>query len=163
MGNLAVSDRAGYVELLVPQVDGREQHELASIAQVFETEGRRHRVKAVTLDSEGLSDIGLLKIDVEQHERAVLMGGMVTSSTSRPVIMIDVSPLLYPDRLDVVFSFLTDAGYRGCFRFDSALLPLSQYEPDVHARASNWGGKGEFMGGNMFVFPCESGLAKHGP
>lgn len=161
--NVALSDRQSKVELRIPVCDGRAQHELGSIAQAFDAEVRSYAVDAVTLDSEGISNVGFLKIDVEQHERSVLKGSMQTIAGSRPAIMTEVTPLLYEDRLDRVFAFLTDLDYRGWFCFQGRFLPLAQFDPSVHANPEHWGRRDAFMSSNMFFFPRESALAAGGP
>lgn len=161
--NVALSDRHQHVELRIPLRDGRAAHELGSIAQSFDSEVRTFVVEAVTLDSEALSDVGFLKVDVEQHERSVLRGSMNTIAVWRPVIMTEVTPLLYEDRLDRVFSFLTDLDYRGWFGFGERFLPLSEFDPSVHANPANWGRRDWFMRTNMFFVPSESALATAGP
>lgn len=161
--DVAVSDRERDVELQVPVLDGRPQHELGSIAQAFDADVRKFVVQTVTLDSERLNNVGFLKVDVEQHERSVLRGSMKTIAESRPVIMTEVTPLLYEDRLDRVFSFLTDLDYRGWFGFQGRYLPLRTFDPEVHANAEHWGKRDAFMGSNMFFLPCESDLADAGP
>lgn len=42
-----------------------------------------------TLDSQGLEDVGLIKIDVEGHEGSVLLGATKTIQRSRPVIVFE--------------------------------------------------------------------------
>jgi len=161
--NVAVSDQSRQVELRIPVSNGRAQHELASIAQAFDSEVQTFVVEAVTLDSERLADVGFLKIDVEQHERAVLKGAAQLLQTSRPVIMSEVTPLLYEDRLDRAFAFLTDLDYRGWFCFGNRFMPLSDFDPSVHANPAHFGERGGFMRNNMFFFPRESALAASGP
>jgi FkbM family methyltransferase len=161
--NVALSDREDKVELRIPISDGRAQHELGSIAQTFDAEAQSFVVDAITLDSEALPNVGFLKVDVEQHERSVLRGSMKTIDAWRPAIMTEVTPLLYEDRLDRVFSFLTDLDYRGWFCFGGRFLPLSGFDPSVHADPDNWGVRDAFMGSNMFFFPRESALAAGGP
>jgi FkbM family methyltransferase len=161
--NVALSDHVSQVTLQVPISNGREQHELASISQSFGGETRVHVVRAVTLDSEQLTNVGFLKIDVEQHERAVLRGALKTITKWRPAIMTEITPLLYEKRLDTTFSFLTDLGYRGWFGFSKRYLPLEDFDPSVHANPANFGAPKGFMRNNMFFFPQEDPLARNGP
>lgn len=161
--NVALSDRQSKVELRIPVSQGRVQHELGSIAQAFDGEARTYVIDAVTLDSEALTDVAFLKVDVEQHERPLLRGALRTIESWRPTIMSEVTPLLYEDRLDRVFSFLTDLDYRGWFCFNQRFLPLTSFDPAVHANRENWGKPNAFMRNNMFFFPKESALAATGP
>jgi FkbM family methyltransferase len=161
--NVALSDHPHKVELRIPMAGGRPQHELGSIAQAFDGETRAYAVEAVTLDAEQLADVGFLKIDVEQHERPVMRGALGTIGKSRPVIMSEVTPLLYEDRIDRVFSFLTDLDYRAWFGFGGRFLPLAQFDPEKHANPANFGKPDRFMRNNMFFFPRESRQAETGP
>lgn len=161
--NVALSDRQEKVRLSIPVQGGREQHELGSIAQAFDAGVRSYTVDAITLDSELLANVGFLKVDVEQHERSVLRGAMKTISTWRPVIMTEVTPLLYEEGLTRAFSFLTELGYVGWFFFDGQFVRLTDFEPAVHANAERWGQRDAFMAGNMFFFPSDNPLATTGP
>jgi FkbM family methyltransferase len=161
--SVAVSDRAAQVILRIPVGAGREQHELGSIAQSFESEARSCTVEALTLDSEKLQNVGFVKVDVEQHERQVLRGAMQTISAHRPNILTEVTPLRYEDRLDRTYMFLTNLGYAGWFGFGGRFLPLAAFEPEVHANPALWGSSDKFMRSNMFFFPLESPLAASGP
>jgi FkbM family methyltransferase len=161
--NVALSDRTATVELHIPKTNGKLRHELGSIAQSFGQDVQVHQVDAVTLDSEVLPDVGFLKIDVEQHERAVLRGALETISTWRPVIMTEVTPLLYESRLDQTLAFLTNLDYVGWFGFGRAYVPLTEFDPQHHANPVNWGNPNAFIRNNMFFFPRENDLARVGP
>lgn len=160
---VALSDHRGRATLRVPAGNRRPRHELASIVQTFDSSALSYSVEITTLDAEELTDIGFLKIDVEQHERQVLRGAQLTIERCRPIIMTEVTPLLYEDRLDHEFAFLADLNYRGWFSFDGRFLPLTDFEPTVHANQAHWNGRGPFMGTNMFFVPAESRLAETGP
>src|SRR5262249_17987575 len=143
--------------------DGRPQHELASVSQDFGDPRSTvsYEVPSVTIDSEELSDVGFIKIDVEQHERQVLRGSMKTIVKWRPNIMAEVTPLLYDVGLPAEFDFLTSEGYEGWFRFDEKYRPFSEFRPEVHANRSNWGKS--FMASNVFFFPREYDVRKIWP
>jgi FkbM family methyltransferase len=53
---------------------------------------REIRVPLRTLDSFGLTDVGLIKMDVEGHEQAVLEGAQQTLQHCRPIVMMEVKP-----------------------------------------------------------------------
>jgi FkbM family methyltransferase len=70
----AVSDAAGHVDLIAPAVGGHNQG-LARIGRDAGTTDRLHRVQAVRLDDLLAGQtIGVMKIDVEDHEPQVLAG-----------------------------------------------------------------------------------------
>jgi FkbM family methyltransferase len=162
--NLALSDRPGDVVLQIPvDPSGNFQHELASIAQRFDTPTKDYHVKSVTLDSENFADIGFLKVDVEQHEREVLRGALETIKRCRPTIMTEVCPLKYDAALPEVFGFITQQGYAGWFRFSNRWLPLTDFSMKIHSNREFHGDKKKFVGGNILFFPVEHSLSTTGP
>ena len=162
--NLALSDASGEVVLKVPlDATGHEQHELASIAQDFDGPVTDFSVRAITLDSENLSNVGLIKVDVEQHERQVLKGAIETIRRNRPIIMSEISPLKYEADLCTVFAFLLNENYVGWFKFSKKWYSFDQLKPEVHIQPSNFGIEDSFIGNNVLFFPTEHALSKMGP
>lgn len=152
----AVSDTPGRLELRIPVEHGRPQHELGSIVQDFDAaaEVARHEVPVVTIDGENIDDVGFMKIDVEQNEIAVLSGSLATIERCRPVLMTEVSPLLYEKDLPETFGFVTDLGYEGWFTFEGTHHPFSHFVAAEHANPVLFGKR--FMGGNVFFVPSET-------
>lgn len=152
----AVSDKPGRLELRIPVEHGRAQHELGSIVQGFDDSADviRHEVDVVTVDGESFEDVGFIKIDVEQNEIAVLTGARATIERCRPIMMSEVSPLLYGRPIPEVFSFVTDLGYVGWFGYGGGHLPFAEFDPDRHANPERFGTP-DFMGGNVFFVPAE--------
>jgi FkbM family methyltransferase len=153
--NAACSDRMGSLILRIPIENGRAQHELASVSQNFEDvhEIVSYQVPAVTIDSEGVNDVGFIKIDVEQHERQVLQGAIKTIRRWRPNIIVEVTPLLYSRSLPAEFEFLTAEGYDGWFRFGKTYHHFSDFRQQVHANPATW--RKSSMAANVFFTPKE--------
>ncbi len=161
---VALSDRQAELLLSVPlDREGRASHELGSVAQDFSGPVRQFSVQCITIDSEALSDVGFIKIDVEQHECEVLRGGLKTIETCRPVMLVEVYPLRYESSLPDQFSFVLQKDYCAWFSFSGTWAPLETLEPGVHAASEHFGEKGGFMGNNLIFFPNEHSLAKVGP
>jgi len=154
--NAAVSSRAGVVRLGMPVQNGRPLHELASIADTFEDSAEREvfDVDAVTLDGERLGNVGFLKVDVERHEREALGGALEMIRRCRPIVMTEVTPLLYERGLVETFRFLTDLGYRGWFRFGRPWAPFDRFDASVHANSKMFGTE-RFMSQNVIFLPEE--------
>lgn len=154
--NAAMSDAPGRLELKIPFVGDRLEHELASVAQHFPgaREIMTFDVEATTIDAEGHDDVGFIKIDVEQHELAVLRGGVETIRRCRPVIMTETTPLLYEDDLVKTFRFLTDLGYEGWFTYLGTRYPFSEFDADVHTNRDGWAEQ-MFANPNVFFVPRE--------
>lgn len=161
---VALSDKAAELTFSIP-VDrtGRANHELGSVAQTFAGEVRRFAVECTTIDLEALDDVGFIKIDVEQHEREVLRGGLGTIDRCRPVILVEIYPLKYPRPVPEEFAFLLQKDYRAWFCFGQRWLPLSAFQPAVHAAPERFGEPAGFMGNNLILFPKEHPRAAAGP
>ena len=161
---VALSDKPGELTFSVPiDTSGRPQHELGSVAQDFTGEVTRQLVQCVTIDSECIDNVGFIKIDVEQHEREVLRGGLKTIERFRPVILVEVYPLKYEQSLADEFAFILKKNYCAWFFFAGRWLPLDSFERQVHAARGNFGRSGKFMGNNLIFFPKEHPRAVIGP
>jgi FkbM family methyltransferase len=161
---VALSDRPAELVFSVPvDSEGRPCHELGSVAQEFSGQVRQFPVQCITIDSEVLSDVGFIKIDVEQHEREVLRGGLETINRCRPVILIEVYPLKYQRPLQQEFNFILQNDYCAWFLFSGKWAPLETFDASTHAAPEKFGKKGQFMGNNMIFFPKEHPRAKIGP
>ncbi len=149
----AVSDQSGELVLRIPIEGEQVQHELASVAEEGGASGEcvEYRVPAHPVDDQELTNVGFIKIDVERHELPVMQGAMKTITACLPVIMSEVSPLLYPRALPEMFGFLTDLGYTGWFKFEGKYLPLSQFRGETHANPDLYGKR--FMNNNVIFLP----------
>jgi FkbM family methyltransferase len=107
-----------------------------------------------SLDDYAFHNVGLIKIDVEGHELAVLHGAADTIHRERPNVLVEVVEQLCSGTLAGTFGFFAAAGYRGYFLFDGKLEPLARFDRAVHQNVSNLdtrGGRTERYVSN-FVF-----------
>lgn len=161
---VALSDKPAELTFSVPiDLEGRPSHELGSVAQTFSGLVQRFPVQCITIDSESLNDIGFIKIDVEQHEREVLRGGMETIDRCRPVILIEVYPLKYQRPIAQEFSFILNRNYCAWFSFAGRWIALEEFDASIHAAPEKFGKNAEFMGNNLILFPKEHPRANFGP
>ena len=94
---LAASSEPGVIQMdPIDGFDGR-----VSIGEGGDT------AEARTIDSFGLSDVSLIKIDVEGHEIDVLRGAQETIATSHPVILLEI----WRENLEAVNTELVALGY----------------------------------------------------
>ncbi len=63
-----------------------------SIVKKIDTAILKKKIGVITLDSIGLKNISLIKLDVEGMERDVLEGGRKTISENLPAIVIEIWP-----------------------------------------------------------------------
>jgi FkbM family methyltransferase len=89
--NIRCIDRAASDEARVfsmPSVRGWENAGGAGLEE--ESPGGVYRVESVTIDSLGLENVGLMKIDVEGHELACLRGAVETIRRDRPTLVVEI-------------------------------------------------------------------------
>jgi FkbM family methyltransferase len=108
---MAVSSQAGAAVLSVPvsagvTLEGWGSMEAPLLAQFEQL--NQIRVETRTLDSFGLSEVDLLKIDVEGHEMAVLAGASETIRRCLPWLIIEA----LDDQQDRVRDFVLPLGYQ---------------------------------------------------
>lgn len=108
---LAVSSQAGEAVLTVPvsagvTLEGWGSMEAPLLAQFEQL--NQIRVETCTLDSFGLAEVDLLKIDVEGHEMAVLEGARKTIGSCLPWLIIEA----LDEQQDRVREFVLRFGYQ---------------------------------------------------
>ncbi|MBF0620308.1 MAG: FkbM family methyltransferase [Magnetococcales bacterium] len=151
----ALSEKSGSAHLKMAIESGQELHELGSICQSFDEAEQvaTYPVEIRRLDDENLENVGFIKIDVEQHERAVLAGAQQIIERDRPNFMTEVSPLLYESALPDVFSTYLEMGYQGWFLFEGSVRNIETYEEHRHAAPDNLGVPGRFVKVLIFTMP----------
>lgn len=143
----ALSDAPGAAVLKLPSYHGIEAHALASIAQDFsDADGvREFRVPVRRLDDEALTNVGFVKIDVEQNEEKVLRGGMKLFAAQRPSMLLEVTPRLYTKSLAEFLRDFLQLGYRVYFLYEGRLKPLAEHRLEVHNNTANLGIASKFV------------------
>jgi FkbM family methyltransferase len=131
---LALSDRSGTAELVIPGESGVEHDSSAALAGGAVSTGRRVAVSLAPLDSLQITDAALIKIDVEGHEEAVLRGAGATIAASSPALIVEIEQRHINRPVTAAFDDVLALGYRGWFLCDGALLPLARFDPAEHQR-----------------------------
>lgn len=86
-------------------------------------------VHTVRLDDVVNRPVGLIKIDVEGHELAVLQGARRILAQDKPNLIVEIEERHAPGCVAAVFEFLSGFGYRGFFLRDGGLVPVPTDTP----------------------------------
>jgi len=79
--------------------------------------------------------VAVLKIDVEGAELEVLKGAERILRRHGPLLVFECENRhLAPGKVEDVFSWLTGLGYEGSFVCQNRLLPVAQFDADIHQR-----------------------------
>ena len=112
---LALSDRPGRATFYVPvREDGLVLHlagNLTGAHSQFAKTMRTYDVEVRTLDSFSLTDVRLLKVDVEGVERQVLDGGRETILRDRPAMVLELLSGTHDDPHGLTAAICRDFGY----------------------------------------------------
>ena len=118
-------------------VPGAKPSQRASLG--WEREGSRAvDVRLTSLDDwldEHLPDerVVFLKCDVEGHELDVFQGAARVLESHRPRLLFECEARHAPGRsVEGVLSHLESFGYSGSFFWEGRLVPVAEFEPEVH-------------------------------
>lgn len=121
----AASEMDGMSEIRVPLKGARALYGYSSATKTWDHQ-LTIPVRFRKLDGFGFDRVGLIKIDVEGHELAVLRGALETIRSNRPLLIIEAEDKHRPDALQSVRALLEPLGYHGRFIRRGKLLPVSQ-------------------------------------
>jgi FkbM family methyltransferase len=123
----ALSDHAGTATLHLPHDRSRALTGLATLGDTAQPHEDR-QVTVRTLDSYQLTNVRLIKIDVEGHEMAVIRGaGNTIAANDRPSLMIEVEQQRLDRPISEVFEAISAFGYMGWFLRGRTLRPVSEF------------------------------------
>ncbi|MGP4002241.1 FkbM family methyltransferase [Streptomyces sp. 8N706] len=126
----AAADHAGVARLWLPP-GGRGDRGLASLVR-REVHGGAIEVRCQPLDDLDLSDVTLIKIDVDGSELAVLRGAEWTLRRDRPALFVELEVRIQP--FGAVLSQLARLGYRGWVLPERDWVPLASFDLAAHQR-----------------------------
>ncbi|WP_328702988.1 FkbM family methyltransferase [Arenibaculum pallidiluteum] len=161
----ALSDEAGSAELFVP----RRASALASVewqpGAEGGLEGETVRVRRARLDDWSAETVGLIKVDVEGHELAVLRGGLGLIGRDRPNLLVEAEERHHPGTLDALKALLLPMGYRGFYLHNGLLRSMDRFDPAVLQSRDALNAEGTFrLKGrtyiNNFLFVARPGIVE---
>jgi FkbM family methyltransferase len=153
----AASDRSGMAELWRSFRGTREIFGCTSLEPGVNTEYERVAVSVPTcrIDDLGLLPVGLVKINAEGHEAAILSGATRMIATQRPVLLIAIEERFRCGAVAEIQDRLESLGYAGWFIWNGALLPAATFDPELHQQPWRMPRPGEVNHGdyvNWFLF-----------
>jgi FkbM family methyltransferase len=163
---VALSDRVGQSRLRILLADpGRSTLENANLLQdTDDSDVAEISVPVRRLDDYALEDVGFVKIDVEGHEHAVLIGGRETIAKNRPALIIEIEERHRHNALADVMEFFAPLSYSAFFLNEGQLRPSRDFSSALHQDCRNvscwkseWESRGVYI--NNFIFiPSEREL-----
>jgi hypothetical protein len=108
--------------------------------------------------------VGLIKIDAEGHEIAVLNGAKAVIERFRPAVTVEADEHRHkPGCVGFVRQFFSDRGYAGFYLEGRKLTPMQQFNPSVHQNKAALDENGVVIFGRTyvgtFVFVGDAGTA----
>ena len=136
----AVSDKEGMTVLRIPQSKIGAGLGRATIETSNPLLGEFSSIDTVTVHTVRLDDaidrpVGLIKVDVEGHEMAVLRGAMRILKRDRPNLILELEERHAPGCVAAAIDFLGGFGYRGGYLLDGTLVPM---QPDGPSADGLW-------------------------
>ena len=139
--NIALSDKSEIVDLKIPnrfKILNKNNYEerfklgLATIHNENLLENNKFslfRVRAEKLDNLIKKDnIGFIKIDVEGHEKNVLMGAEKIIKRCKPNLLIEIEERHTNDKVKNIINFINDFGYNSFFSDGKNLIETNKLD-----------------------------------
>ena len=140
---VALSSSAGSAQFKVPLIGGHmysARGTLEKFLEAGESDARTEMVRTTTLDLAkrelNSGPVGCIKIDVEGHEKQVLLGAQDTIARDKPVLMVEIEQRHHQEPIEDIFSWIRARGYDGSF-WDyraKALRPISKFSVEANQR-----------------------------
>lgn len=134
---VALSDNDGTAKIRIPI----NSLGAASIEEENPLEGL-NKINIVNVSKKRLDDyeidtIGLMKIDVEGHEEAVLRGSRRLLIRDKPALIIESEERHKSNTIENTYNFLHELGYEGFFFFNKNLRKIEEFDKKHHQNVQN--------------------------
>ncbi len=155
ISDVALSDRSGQAEFAVP----KKKHSFGNNAGSLEVDQLatsnadlvRFTVPTRRLDDENLTNVGFIKIDVEGHEREVLLGAQELIARDRPVLLMEIMESLLGEAADENIRFVEQLGYQCFVLVDKRLVDYSMMST-LEDPGEGWDRKRPHHRSNNYIF-----------
>lgn len=127
---VGASDREATAALHIPRRAGVDVHWRSSVEPDANPgfESRDVTVRLTPIDALELAPVGVVKIDVEGHELAVLRGARRLLHTDRPAVIVESEERHHAGGVERVRRFLADLGYQGYYLHRGAMHPIGTFD-----------------------------------
>lgn len=155
---VALSDRSGRAELIVPLAAPafatiETTNPLSTASDRTTT---RIEVPLRALNDYRLKNVGLVKIDVEGHELAVLLGASELLMQEKPILYVRIERRHNPQSFHRVFDLLFELSYQGYFCDERRLVDVKFFDFDRDQPVQNAKGsriEGRYIYNFLFLPP----------
>ena len=135
--NVALSNENGFAELKLPlrskSIFKDNIEELFQLgAATMHPNNDIDKYKKVPIKMKKLDDIeirnkiGLIKIDVEGHERNVLQGGIETVKNNKPVLLVEIEQRHTKTPITEIITFINSIGYKAFISRENDLIEIDK-------------------------------------
>jgi len=147
--NIALSDSEAEMDFYLPMKNGRVLNQIATLRDISgQGDSKVIRVKACTLDSLKLNNVGFIKIDAEGWEQQVLDGARETILRDRPTLLVEIEEKHTGQDLWSSLRFVEELGYTThCYHEDKVQPLAAFFDIERHHRSF-----GEDRYYNNFIF-----------
>jgi len=150
---MAISDRTGEAGLVVPRGRKGWSNNGARIERAQGGDTATVSVPCSRIDDLGYRDIGFIKIDVEGHEKSVLLGARETLARDRPNLFLECEYDHVGGDIHEVFGFMRGLDYDGFALIDGILSNISRFSVDEHQIRPRDGGDAARYVKNFIFLP----------
>ena len=138
--NLALSDKNGVAELKLPtrsksifKTNIEELYKLGAATIHPDNnikEYKKFSIKTAKLDDIGINNkIGFIKIDVEGHEKNVLMGGKSLIKEHKPVMLVEIEERHTKKPIKETINFIRNFNYNCYYLYENNMIDIDKIFP----------------------------------
>ena len=127
--NIALSNKSGSVDLLVPKGSKGFSNQGASLSSIkVQGEHKRISIEAKCLDEYNFLDVDFIKIDVEGHEHEVIEGAQETIKKFKPTMVIEMEEKHNQIPIEDQISSVEKLGYKCCVLINEKIIQIEEID-----------------------------------